>query len=99
MNGGVFLGAISLKAQTYRGEQLMVGFDPEKDNPCHGQVWGNRTKIDGVRVRCSTVELSPTRSPQKDLIRKILGCRGAISEGFMAALPGHLSNHVPRTAA
>src|SRR5580704_846513 len=23
-----------------------------------------RTKIDGVRVRCSTVELSPTRSPQ-----------------------------------
>jgi hypothetical protein len=29
--------------------------------------WGTwiRTKIDGVRVRCSTVELSPTRSPQK----------------------------------
>jgi hypothetical protein len=24
-----------------------------------------RTKIDGVRVRCSTVELSPTRSSQK----------------------------------
>jgi hypothetical protein len=19
----------------------MVGFDPERDNPCHGQVWGN----------------------------------------------------------
>jgi hypothetical protein len=28
--------------------------------------WGTwiRTKIDGVRVRCSTVELSPTHSPQ-----------------------------------
>jgi hypothetical protein len=41
MNRGVFLGAISLKAKDYRDEQLMVGFDPEKDNPCHGQVWGN----------------------------------------------------------
>jgi hypothetical protein len=32
-----------------------------------------RTKIDGVKVRCSTVELSPTRSPQKALKRKTLG--------------------------
>src|ERR1700737_3248790 len=34
--------------------------------------WGTwiRTKIDGVRVRCSTVELSPTRSPQKSLEKK-----------------------------
>jgi hypothetical protein len=38
----------------------------------HGHIrevcgWGTwiRTKIDGVRVRCSTVELSPTRSSQK----------------------------------
>ena len=42
--------------------------------------WGTwiRTKIDGVRVRCSTVELSPTRSPQKALKRMTLACRSVV---------------------
>jgi hypothetical protein len=36
--------------------------------------WGSwiRTTIDGVRVRCSTVELSPARSPQKGVQRRAL---------------------------
>jgi site-specific DNA recombinase len=39
--------------------------------------WGTwiRTRINGVRVRCSTVELSPTRSPQKALKRRTVGSR------------------------
>src|ERR1700732_1157025 len=36
--------------------------------------WGTwiRTTTDGVRVRCSTVELSPTRSPQRGVQRRAL---------------------------
>jgi hypothetical protein len=41
VSSGDFLGAISLVAECYRAEGLQVGYDPQADNSCHGQVWGN----------------------------------------------------------
>jgi hypothetical protein len=38
-----WLGAIILKAQDFRTESLIVGYDPVPENPYHGQVWGNFT--------------------------------------------------------
>jgi hypothetical protein len=35
-----FLGAVGLSAKCFRNETLLVGYDPQPDNECHGQVWG-----------------------------------------------------------
>ncbi len=36
-----FLGAVGLTTERFRNETLKVGYDPQPDNECHGQVWGN----------------------------------------------------------
>ena len=35
------LGAVSVRTVIVRNEQLQVGYDPEPQNICHGQIWGN----------------------------------------------------------
>ena len=54
--------------------------------------WGTwiRTKIDGVRVRCSTVELSPTsrlaKMRQKSVARGVPRARRLMKRGLVAGL-------------
>jgi hypothetical protein len=35
-----WIGSVRFEAGALRNEAFMVGFDPEPDNPYHGQVWG-----------------------------------------------------------
>lgn len=45
-------GSILFKAGQLRAEGFWVGYDPETDNPYHGQVWGNFTKAKVRKLRC-----------------------------------------------
>lgn len=35
------IGSVAFRTAAARAVELIVGFDPEPDNPYHGQVWGN----------------------------------------------------------
>lgn len=48
-------GSILFKAGQLRAEGFLVGYDPETDNPYHGQVWGNFTKAKVRKLRCLCV--------------------------------------------
>lgn len=37
-------GSIRFEAGQLRAEKLMVGYDPQDDNPYHGEVWGDFSK-------------------------------------------------------
>ena len=44
-------GSILFKANQLRSEEFLIGYDPQTDNPYHGQVWGSFTKGKVKRLR------------------------------------------------
>jgi hypothetical protein len=43
-------GSVRFEAYQLREEGFKVGYDPLKDNPYHGEVWGNFSKAKGKKL-------------------------------------------------
>ncbi len=56
-----WIGAVRFTAGGLRTEGLIVGYDPEANNPYHGQVWGNFSKQIQKRLAAIAAEFVPMR--------------------------------------
>jgi hypothetical protein len=54
-----WIGAVWFTAGSLRAEGLMVGYDPDLDNPYHGQVWGTFTSKTPKRLAALAAEFVP----------------------------------------
>lgn len=51
-----WIGAVRFTAGGLRAEGLLVGYDPDADNPYHGQVWGTFSKQTQKRLAALAAE-------------------------------------------